>query len=59
MERYTPEIWMAFFTLIRNIVLILTCGATVCWLYYWSRSWHSLWPLLMLLALGSTHFIRD
>lgn len=59
MEQYEPEKLMMILGTIRNVVLIMTCGATVLGLYYMSRSWHSLWPLVMLLFLGSMKFVRD
>lgn len=59
MEKYQPEMLMMVLGTIKNVTLIVTCGVTVCTLYYLSRSWWSLAALSMLLALSSVRFVRD
>lgn len=44
---------------VKNIVLIVACSWTTVKLYQMSQSWHCLWALLMLLAIGSYKFVRD
>ena len=59
MEKYAPEMLIGLMVLVKNIVLIIACAWTVVSLYKLSGSWHSLWALLMLLAMGSYTFHRD
>lgn len=59
MEKYQPEMLMMILGTLKNCVLIVTCGATVCALFYMSRSWWSLSALAMLLFMSSVRFIRD
>lgn len=59
MEKYTPELLLGLMVLVKNIVLIVACAWMVTSLYQMSRSWHCLWALLMLMAIGSYKFTRD
>ena len=59
LDKYTPEIILGAFFVLKNIVLIVACAWTTARLYELSGSWHSLWALLMLLAVGSYRFVRD
>lgn len=58
-KEYTPELLIGLMVLVKNIVLILACAWTTTRLYQLSNSWHCLWALLMLLAMGSYKFVRD
>ncbi len=59
MEKYTPEILLGLMVVVKNIVLIAATAWTTVTLYKISGSWHSLWAMLMLLAMGSYRFVRD
>lgn len=59
LEKYMPELLLGLMVLVKNIVLIVACAWTTTKLYQMSNSWHSLWALLMLLAMGSYKFVRD
>jgi membrane protein YdbS with pleckstrin-like domain len=59
MQTYDPEIVFAVINMIRNVALIVAVTAMVLGLFAMSRSWHSLWPLLALLLLSASRFIRD
>jgi hypothetical protein len=59
MEKYTPELLLGMMVMVKNIVLIAACAWTTVTLYKLSGSWHCLWALLMLLAMGSYKFVRD
>lgn len=59
MEKYTPELLLGLMVMVKNIALIGACAWTTVALYKLSGSWHSLWALLMLLAMGSYKFVRD
>lgn len=59
MNKYTPEILLGLMVMAKNIALIAACSWTTVTLYKLSGSWHSLWALLMLFAIGSYRFTRD
>lgn len=59
MEKYTPELLFGLMVMAKNIALIAACAWTTVTLYKLSGSWHSLWALAMLLAMGSYRFARD
>jgi hypothetical protein len=57
--KYTPEIIISGIILIYNMTLIISCAWGIVSLYKESHSFHSLWLLVMLLAIKSHSFIRD
>jgi uncharacterized membrane protein YvlD (DUF360 family) len=59
MDKYSPELLLGLMVMVKNIVLILACAWTTTRLFQMSGSWHSLWALAMLLAMGSYQFVRD
>lgn len=59
MDKYTPEVLIGLMVMVKNIALIAACAWTTVTLYKLSGSWHCLWALLMLLAMGSYKFVRD
>ncbi len=59
LDKYDPEMLTFLLSSLKNGFLIFACSVTILGLYYFSRSWHSLWAILMLLGLVSGSFNRD